>query len=90
VKKYYADAWHAHSAPGPGAATRCNTCAMQVIKFYEGRSTTPIYAALVRQNEEGHLLINEPTGVAYGKRTARWLDPKDIRVEWIRNFQGAE
>lgn len=77
-----------YKTDGNGTYEMCTTCTMQVIKFYEGRSTTPIYAALVRQDEQGHLLINEPTGVAYGKRTARWLDPKNIRVEWIRNFQG--
>lgn len=59
---------------------------MLIIKFYEGSPDVPKYAVLVRQSEEGALLINEPTDKPYGKRTARWLDPKQIRVIWIRNF----
>lgn len=90
MKKYYADAWHANTAPAPGAATMCKECSMHVIKFYEGRSTTPQYASFIRRDEKGHLLINEQIDKPYGKRTARWLDPKDVRIEWIRNFGGVK
>lgn len=59
---------------------------MKVMKFYEGSPDRPKYASLVRQDEKGHLLLNEPTDKPYGKREARWVDPKDIRIVWIREF----
>lgn len=86
MKKYPASAWRLPD--GDSAYVACKECSMMVIKFYEGRSTTPQYAALVRQDEKGHLLINTPTDKPYGKREARWLDPKEVRVEWIRDFAG--
>ena len=73
---------------GNGAVETCERCSMMVMKFYEGKSTTPQYAAVIRQDEKGHILINTPTDKPYGKREARWLDPKDIRVDWIRDFAG--
>lgn len=88
MKRYQASAWK--QGTGLGSVEACKGCSMRVIKFFEGKSTTPQYAAFIRQDERGHLLINEPTSKPYGKRTARWLDPEKVRVEWIRDFGGVK
>lgn len=88
MKNYQASAWK--QGTDIGSVETCKGCSMHVIKFYEGKSTTPQYAAFIRQDEKGHLLINEHIDKPYGKRVARWLDPKDVRVEWIRDFGGVK
>jgi hypothetical protein len=64
--------------------------AMKIIKYLEGRSLEPNYAAFIRQDSAGHILINVPVDKPYGKREAKWLDPLKIVVIWLREFNDAE
>lgn len=65
---------------------------MLLIKFYL-RPGSPTFGELVRtQSDPAHklcglVLVNFPTSAPYRKREARWINPREIHIEWIRKFK---
>ena len=60
---------------------------MKIVKLYR-RPNNPEFFALIR-SEGTRILVNYPINVAYRKRSARWLDMGDIRIDWIKEFSDA-
>lgn len=74
MKRYYADAWHTYSAPGPGVAATCRACSMHVIKYrLDG---VLHYASWLGDNN-----IRDKDGREYTL-------PQGAEVVWIRNTEG--
>ena len=59
---------------------------MQIIKLYR-KPNQPEYLKLVRV-EGCELLVNYPIDKPNWKRLARWINPNEVYVEWIRTFEG--
>ena len=59
---------------------------MKVVKFYR-KPNAPEYMKLERF-EGGELLVVYPISSPDTKRLARWINPKDVYIQWIRTFQG--
>lgn len=55
---------------------------MRILKFYR-RPGRPEFAELVRTGPLG-LLINHPLDKPYTKRTAEWLAPGEVWIDWCR------
>lgn len=66
---------------------------MNIVKLYEGKSPKPLFARLDRICTDsdhrfyGGLLIIYPLDVPERKRTARWVMPNEVHVEWVRPFK---
>lgn len=80
MKKYPASAWRLPD--GDSAYVACKECSMMVIKYREADNTAPRYAALEGRDDSGHYVGT----LADGTRCR--LDPKEVRVEWIKDFAG--
>lgn len=53
----------------------------EIIAAYIRTETTPGHGL------EGHILVNQNIHRAYPLRTARWLDPKEVHIWWIRDLK---
>jgi hypothetical protein len=58
---------------------------MLVIKLYR-KPDKPEFFRLVRVDAQGDMLLNYPIEVPDSKRTAVWIAPNNVRVEWIKEF----
>lgn len=65
---------------------------MLLAKFYL-RPGNPTFGELVSIQSDpchrlfGMVLINFPISVPYRKREARWFNPDEIHIDWIRKFK---
>jgi hypothetical protein len=59
---------------------------MQVVKLYR-KPDKPEFVKLVRV-EGGEMLVNYPIDKPDWKREARWVAPSEVRIEWIKTFEG--
>ena len=57
---------------------------MVVIKVYQ-KPDKPEFYAYVRSGKWG-LLVNYPIDKPERKRSAKWIDPNIVRIDWIREF----
>lgn len=59
---------------------------MKIIKLYI-KPNNPLFMHLIKRvNNE--ILVNYPLDITYRKRNARWLDVRNIYIDWIREFTG--
>ena len=58
---------------------------MKVVKLYR-KPDKPEYFKLVKVNDQGDMLLNYPIGSPDSKRSAVWIAPNNVRVEWIKEF----
>ena len=58
---------------------------MVVIKLYQ-KPDKPEFYAYVRSDKEWGLLVNYPIDKPDSKRSAKWIDPNIVRIDWIREF----
>lgn len=58
---------------------------MLVIKLYR-KPNRPEFYKLVRVGEWG-MLLNYPIDKPDRKRSARWIEPKEVYIDWIREFK---
>jgi hypothetical protein len=59
---------------------------MDVVKFYR-KPNVPEYMKLERV-KDGKLLVVYPISSPDRKRLARWINPSEVHVEWIKYFEG--
>jgi hypothetical protein len=68
---------------------------MKVIKLFMNRETEPRFFEFIREGEkkldhlwlfEGWLLVAYPLDKPVSKRSAKWIDPSQCRVDWIKEF----
>lgn len=57
---------------------------MLVIKLYR-KPNRPEFYRLVRVGEWG-MLLNYPIDKPDRKRLARWIEPSEVYIDWIREF----
>lgn len=60
---------------------------MIIAKVYI-KPNKPQFWHLVKYRPDWGLLVNYPLDVPYGKRTAKWVLPQDIHIDWIVEFEG--
>jgi len=56
---------------------------MKVIKLYR-RPDKPEFYRLVRVDKDMGLLLNYPIELPDVKRSARWVQPNEVFIDWIR------
>jgi hypothetical protein len=59
---------------------------MKVIKVYQ-KPDKPEFYAYVRSGKWGVLVVY-PIDKPDSKRSAKWIDPNIVRIDWIREFYG--
>jgi hypothetical protein len=65
---------------------------MQVIKLFMKRETEPRFFEFCRIGEkglelfEGWILVAYPLDKPVSKRHAKWINPNNVRVEWVKEF----
>ncbi len=59
---------------------------MVVIKLYR-KPDTPEFFRLVRFDKDMGLLLNYPIEVPDVKRSARWVKPDEVFIDWIREVR---
>jgi hypothetical protein len=57
---------------------------MVVIKVYQ-KPDKPEFYAYVRSGKWG-LLVTYPISKPDSKRSAKWIDPNIVRIDWIKEF----
>ncbi len=57
---------------------------MKVVKLYR-KPDEPEFYVLVRASGDD-ILVNYPTSKPYHLRNARWLNTKDIYIDWVRFY----
>lgn len=62
---------------------------MVVIKLYR-RPDTPEFYRLVRVDKDMGLLLNYPIELPDVKRSARWVQPSEVFIDWIREVCDVE
>jgi hypothetical protein len=64
---------------------------MRVIKVYVGKEKEPRFYEYRKTGSDGWMfdgwvLVSYPLDKPAHKRESKWLDPKKIKVEWIKEF----
>lgn len=64
---------------------------MKVIKLYRDKETEPRFYEFRKMGTDGWMfdgwvLVSYPLDKPETKRNSMWLDPKKIRIDWIREF----
>ena len=58
---------------------------MRVIKLYR-KPDKPEFFRLVRVDAQGDMLLNYPIEVPDVKRSARWVKPDEVYIDWIKEI----
>lgn len=58
---------------------------MYIAKVYT-KPNKPEFYIVIKQDKE-KLLVNYPTDKPYRKRSAKWIDIKEVYIEWVRLFK---
>lgn len=61
---------------------------MQIVKLYWKRKPHQPEFLKLERVENGDLLVVYPISSPDSKRNARWVNPNDVHIEWIKTFEG--
>ena len=59
---------------------------MKILKLYT-KPNKPEYVKLVRTGDWG-ILVNYPIDKPNYKREAKWINPSEVYIDWIKTFEG--